>query len=66
MWHPQTQLRLRNMIVMALGLKTSAASESTPVLTQNPLGRVYLAIILPFHRLIVPVMMRQVASLGLP
>jgi hypothetical protein len=66
MWHPQTRLRLRNMIDMALGLKTSAASESTLVLTQNPLGRVNLAIILPFHCLIVPVMMRQVASRGLP
>jgi hypothetical protein len=107
-------LRLRNLIVTPLGLKTSAASETTPremigmfpvlsetpdrlvagfddkhldfrvvvdvatsghgqdvtattlVKTHNLLGRVYLAIILPFHRLIVPVMMRQVASQGLP
>jgi Protein of unknown function (DUF2867) len=107
-------LRLRNMIVTPLGLKTSAASGTTPremigmfpvlsetpdrlvagfddkhlafrvvvdvatsgqgqdvtattlVLTHNLLGRVYLAIILPFHRLIVPVMIRQVASQGLP
>jgi Protein of unknown function (DUF2867) len=102
-------LRLRNMIVTPLGLKTSAAKETvreavgifpvlsetldrlvagfndkhldfrvvvdiatfpdnqqvtttTLVLTHNLLGRVYLAIILPFHRLIVPAMMRQIAS----
>jgi hypothetical protein len=107
-------LRLRNVIVTPLGLKTSAASETRPremigmfpvlsetpdrlvagfddrhldfrvvvdvatsgqgqdvtattlVLTHNLLGRIYLAIILPFHRLIVPAMMRQVASQGLP
>jgi uncharacterized protein DUF2867 len=107
-------LRLRNMIVTPLGLKTSAASETTPrgtigmfpvlsetpnrlvaglddkhldfrvvvdvaasgqgqdvtattlVKTHNLLGRIYLAIILPFHRLIVPAMMRQIASQGLP
>jgi Protein of unknown function (DUF2867) len=102
-------LRLRNMIVGPLGLKTSGAKETvremvgifpvlsetpdrliaglndrhldfrvvvdvatspdnqqitatTLVLTHNLLGRVYLAIILPFHRLIVPAMMRQIAS----
>ncbi len=32
------------------------------VLTHNLLGRVYLAIILPFHRLIVRTMLRQVAQ----
>jgi Protein of unknown function (DUF2867) len=102
-------LRMRNMIVAPLGLKTSGAKETvremigtfpvlsetpdrlvagfndrhldfrvvvdvatfpdnqlitatTLVLTHNLLGRVYLAIILPFHRLIVPAMMRQVAA----
>lgn len=35
---------------------------TTLVLTHNLLGRVYLAIILPFHRLIVPAMLRQVAD----
>jgi Protein of unknown function (DUF2867) len=107
-------LRLRNMLVTPLGLKTSGATETPPremigifpilsqtpdrlvagfddkhlnfrvvvdvatsgrgqdvtattlVLTHNLLGRVYLAIILPFHRLIVPAMMRQIASSGLP
>jgi hypothetical protein len=45
---------------------TGAGSErrvtaTTLVLTHNWLGRTYLAIILPFHRLIVPSMLRQVA-----
>jgi hypothetical protein len=35
---------------------------TTLVLTHNLLGRVYLTIILPFHRLIVRAMLRQVAS----
>jgi hypothetical protein len=102
-------LRLRNMIVAPLGLKTSGANEkaretiglfpvlsetpdrlvagfndkhldfrvvvdvatfpdnqqvtaTTLVLTHNLLGRVYLSIIMPFHRLIVPAMLRQVAA----
>jgi len=32
------------------------------VLTHNLLGRVYLAIILPFHRLAVRALLRQVAA----
>jgi hypothetical protein len=32
------------------------------VLTHNWLGRTYLAIILPFHRLILRAMMRQIAA----
>jgi hypothetical protein len=36
-------------------------TATTLVLTHNLLGRIYLAIILPFHRLIVPVMMRRAA-----
>ena len=103
-------LRLRNMIVAPLGLKTSGARETvremigmfpvlsetpdrlvagfndkhldfrlvvdvatsgtttqnvtatTLVLTHNWLGRTYLATILPFHRLIVPTLLRQVAA----
>jgi hypothetical protein len=35
---------------------------TTLVLTHNRLGRTYLAIILPFHRLIAPRLLRQVAS----
>ena len=37
-------------------------TATTLVLTHNLLGRAYLAVILPFHRLIVPSMLRQVAS----
>ena len=37
-------------------------TATTLVLTHNWLGRFYLAIILPFHRLVVPAMLRQVAA----
>jgi hypothetical protein len=36
-------------------------TATTLVLTHNRLGRVYLAVIMPFHRLIVRSMLRQVA-----
>jgi hypothetical protein len=37
-------------------------TATTLVLTHNLLGRVYLAVIMPFHRLIVPAMLRQIAG----
>ena len=37
-------------------------TATTLVLTHNLLGRTYLAIILPFHRLIARTVMRQIAS----
>lgn len=37
-------------------------TATTLVLTHNRLGRCYLAIILPFHRLIVPTLLRQVTA----
>ena len=37
-------------------------TATTLVLTHNWVGRTYLAIILPFHRLIVPALLRQVAG----
>jgi uncharacterized protein DUF2867 len=37
-------------------------TATTLVKTHNWLGRIYLAIILPFHRLVVPALLRQVAS----
>jgi hypothetical protein len=37
-------------------------TATTLVKTHNRLGRTYLAIIMPFHRLIVPALLRQVAS----
>jgi hypothetical protein len=101
-------LKLRNLIVTPLGLKTSGAGEAaamvgifpivsetperlvagfndshldfrvvvdvvpagagqqvtatTLVRTHNRLGRIYLATIMPFHRLVVRAMLRQVAA----
>jgi hypothetical protein len=37
-------------------------TTTTLVLTHNLLGRIYLAVIMPFHRLIARVMLRQVAE----
>jgi hypothetical protein len=37
-------------------------TATTLVLTHNLLGRAYLAIILPFHRLIVPSMLRKITG----
>jgi len=37
-------------------------TATTLVLTHNWVGRTYLAIILPFHRLIVPALLRQVVG----
>ena len=37
-------------------------TASTLVLTHNLLGRTYLAMIRPFHRLVVPALLRQVAA----
>jgi hypothetical protein len=37
-------------------------TATTLVLTHNRLGRVYLAIILPFHRLVVRSLLRQIAA----
>jgi hypothetical protein len=37
-------------------------TATTLVLTHNWLGRTYLAVILPFHRLIVPSMLRKIAG----
>jgi Protein of unknown function (DUF2867) len=37
-------------------------TATTLVLTHNLLGRVYLAVIMPFHRLVVRALLRQVAA----
>ena len=37
-------------------------TATTLVKTHNALGRLYLAVIKPFHRLIVPAMLRQVVT----
>ena len=41
---------------------TRQVTATTLVLTHNGLGRAYLAIILPFHRMIVRSLLRQVAA----
>ena len=47
-WRPQAQ--------------SQSVTATTLVLTHNLLGRAYLAIIMPFHRLIVRALLRQVAT----
>lgn len=46
------------------GLSETRLVMSTAIRTHNILGRVYLALVLPFHRLIVPVTLRTAAKLG--
>jgi hypothetical protein len=46
------------------GLSETRLVMSTAVRTHNLLGRAYLAIVLPFHRLIVPVTLRTATKLG--
>ena len=50
---------------VVVDITTSGHSQrvtaTTLVLTHNLLGRIYLAIILPFHRLVVRALLRQVA-----
>jgi hypothetical protein len=51
------------VVVAVIGSDTGQSiTATTVVLTHNWLGRAYLAIILPFHRLIVRSMLRQVAG----
>ena len=47
--------------VNELGSGRQAVSASTFVATHNLLGRAYLAIVMPFHRIIVPAMLSRVA-----
>jgi Protein of unknown function (DUF2867) len=47
--------------VTALGA-VKQVTATTVVKTHNRLGRTYLAIIMPFHRLIVPALLRQVVA----
>ena len=48
--------------VEELGMGRQVVSASTIVKTHNLLGRAYLAIVKPFHRIIVPAMLAQVVS----
>jgi hypothetical protein len=50
--------------VAALDERRREVVATTLVQTHNTLGRAYLAIVLPFHRLIVPSMIARVAHAG--
>ena len=48
--------------VMPLGGARSQVTATTLVCPHNRLGRAYLAVVLPFHRVIVPAMLAQAAK----
>jgi hypothetical protein len=54
-------LDFRVVVDVAAAGRGQSVTATTLVLTHNLLGRFYLAIILPFHRLIARAMLRQVA-----
>ena len=53
-----SSLRLRHLRHTSTGAARNITA-TTLVLTHNWLGRTYLAVIMPFHRLIVPAMLRK-------
>jgi Protein of unknown function (DUF2867) len=55
-------LDFRVVIDVARSDGAEQVTATTLVKTHNWLGRTYLAIIMPFHRLIVPALLRQVAG----
>jgi Protein of unknown function (DUF2867) len=55
-------LDFRVVVDVASAGVRQTVTATTLVLTHNWLGRTYLAIILPFHRLILRAMMRQIAA----
>jgi Protein of unknown function (DUF2867) len=55
-------LDFRLVVDVAASGRGQRVTATTLVLTHNWLGRTYLAVILPFHRLIVPAMLRRVAG----
>jgi Protein of unknown function (DUF2867) len=57
-----SHLDFRVVVDVASSSDGQRVTATTLVLTHNLLGRVYLAIILPFHRIIVRAMLRQVAT----
>ncbi|WP_348626172.1 MULTISPECIES: DUF2867 domain-containing protein [unclassified Mesorhizobium] len=48
--------------VRDLGMTCQEVAATTIVKTHNWLGRAYLAIVMPFHRIIVPAMLAQVLT----
>ena len=55
-------LDFRVVVDVATAGATQEVTATTVVLTHNWLGRTYLAVIMPFHRLIVRTLLRQVAA----
>ena len=55
-------LDFRVVVDVATSGERQQVTATTLVQTHNWLGRTYLAIILPFHRLIVRAMLRQVVA----
>jgi len=55
-------LDFRLVVDVATSGATQNVTATTLVLTHNWLGRTYLAVIMPFHRLIVRSLLRQVAG----
>ena len=55
-------LDFRVVLDVATSGQRQSVTATTLVLTHNWLGRTYLAIIMPFHRLVVRALLRQVAS----
>jgi hypothetical protein len=57
-----SHLDFRVVVDVAASGQGQRVTATTLVLTHNLLGRAYLAIIMPFHRLVVRAMLRQVAA----
>lgn len=57
-----SHLDFRVVVDVATSGTARSVTLTTLVLTHNWFGRTYLAIILPFHRLIAPALLRQVAG----
>jgi len=55
-------LDFRVVVDVATSGQRQSITATTLVLTHNWLGRTYLAIIMPFHRLVVRAMLQQVAA----
>ncbi|MBI5323306.1 DUF2867 domain-containing protein [Bradyrhizobium sp.] len=55
-------LDFRVVVDVATSGQRQSITATTLVLTHNWLGRTYLTIIMPFHRLVVRAMLRQVAA----
>ena len=55
-------LDFRVVVDVATAGRRQSVTATTLVLTHNWLGRTYLKVIMPFHRLVVRAMLRQVAA----